>query len=233
MRIDKQKKKQKYEKKKIITLLLSFVLTVLVAAISFVFIQLLQFKMDISLLGNLIIENPPLVILNIFILWIIQIPIVFLIGNAIKSSAMYVFIIVLIGVGNYQKMLYRPEPIYPSDILMLSDIKFLFFSVERIVQIIILIVIGVFIFSLFLLSKSSYVKRANIINNFYIRIITFAISLIIFFPLISFNKPNNIVKNSFEKYANVSWISFNQVKNYERNGVVAGFLYNLSGQAIN
>lgn len=237
MRIDKQqekqKKKQKKVKKKIITLLLSFVLTILVAVISFGFIQLLQFNMDTSLLGNLIIENPRLVLLNIFILWVIQIPVVLLMGNAIKSSVIYLFVVILIGVGNYQKMLYRPEPIYPSDILMLSDLKFLFFSVERIVQVTILIILGVFIFSLFLLSKSSYVKRVNIINKFYLRIITFVMSLVIFIPLVSFNKPNNIVKNSFEKYANVSWISFNQVKNYERNGVVAGFLYNLSGQAIN
>lgn len=53
MRIDKQQEKQK----KIITLLLSFVLTTLVAVISFGFIQLLQFNMDTSPLGNLIIDN--------------------------------------------------------------------------------------------------------------------------------------------------------------------------------
>lgn len=130
-------------------------------------------------------------------------------------------------------MLYRPEPIYPSDILMLQDIKFLFFSVERMIQVLIVFVVAVFIVSLFFLSKSAYIKKANIINKGYIRVISFIVSLILFIPLVSFNKTDNIVKKSFEDYAGVRWISFNQVKNYERNGVIAGFLYNLSGQAIN
>lgn len=233
MRSNKNKEKKKKVKGKIITLSLSFILTIVVASISFGFMQLLQFHMDISLLKILFVENIKLVILNIFILWIIQLPFVFLMGNAIKSSFIYLFIIALVGVGNYQKMLYRPEPIYPSDILMLRDIKFLFFSVERIVQVVSIVLIIAFVVSIILLSKSTYVKKATIITNVYVRIIAFILSLSIFIPLILFNKPDNIVKHSFEEYADVQWISFNQVKNYEKNGVVAGFLYNLSGQAIN
>lgn len=223
----------KNTKKKLLIWLLSFILTVLVAVISFGFIQWLHLSMDITSLKDLIVESLPIVLFNIFILWIVQIPLVFLMGNAVMSSVIYLFIMILVGLGNYQKMLYRPEPVYPSDILMLSDLDFLFFSVEKIVQITIIVVVIVFIFSIFLLSKSSYIKKANLINKISLRIVTFIVSLIVFLPIISFNKPGNIVKSSFEKYANVSWISFNQVKNYERNGVIAGFLYNLSGQAIN
>lgn len=229
---NKNKENKKVVKVKIIPLFLSFILTIMVAIISFGFMQLLQFHMDVSLLKNLFVGNIKLVIVNIFILWIIQLPFVFLIGNVIKSSFIYLFIIALVGVGNYQKMLYRPEPIYPSDILMLRDIKFLFFSVERMVQVGSIVLIIAFVVSIILLSKSTYVKKATIITNVYMRIIAFILSLSIFIPLILFNKPDNIVKHSFEEYAGVQWISFNQVKNYEKNGVVAGFLYNLSGQAI-
>ena len=229
------KVKEKREKRNLIVkkLLLSLGLTILVATISFVFIQLLQFGLDISLLIDFVVGNIPLVIMNIFMLWIIQWPFVLLLGNAIKSSFVFLFFMILLGIGNYQKMLYRPEPIYPSDILMLQDIKFLFFSVERMIQVLIVFVVAVFIVSLFFLSKSAYIKKANIINKGYIRVISFIVSLILFIPLVSFNKTDNIVKKSFEDYAGVRWISFNQVKNYERNGVIAGFLYNLSGQAIN
>lgn len=229
------KVKEKREKRNLIVkkLLLSLGLTILVATISFVFIQLLQFGLDISLLIDFVVGNIPLVIMNIFMLWIIQWPFVLLLGNAIKSSFVFLFFLILLGIGNYQKMLYRPEPIYPSDILMLQDIKFLFFSVERMIQVLIVFVVAVFIVSLFFLSKSAYIKKANIINKGYIRVISFIVSLILFIPLVSFNKTDNIVKKSFEDYAGVRWISFNQVKNYERNGVIAGFLYNLSGQAIN
>lgn len=233
MRSNRLRKKQKKSKKKIITVLLSISLSVLVAMISFVFIQLLQFNLSTSLLMSFIIENIPLVIMNVFVLWIIQLPVILLLGNTIKSSFVFLFFMMLLGIGNYQKMLYRPEPIYPSDILMLREINFLFFSVERIVQILIIFVILTFLVSFFFLNKSTYVKKATIINKGYIRIISFVVSLILFVPLMSFNKTDNIVKASFEKFAEVQWISFNQVKNYERNGVIAGFLYNLSGQAIN
>lgn len=116
---------------------------------------------------------------------------------------------------------------------MLKDIKFLFFSVERPVQVLAVVLVAAFLTALFFLSKSAYIKKANIINNVYLKFVLFILSLSLFIPLVSFNKPDNIVKRSFEKYANVNWISFNQVKNYESNGLVAGFLYNLSGQAIN
>ena len=230
MRNSKFKEKRNITVKRV---LLSLGLTILVATTSFVFIQLLQFGLDISVFIDFFVGNIPLVIMNIFVLWIIQWPFVLLLGNAIKSSFVFLFFMILLGIGNYQKMLYRPEPVYPSDILMLKDIKFLFFSVERMIQVLIVVVVVAFIVSLFFLSKSAYIKKANIINKGYIRVISFIVSLILFIPLVSFNKTDNIVKKSFENYADVQWISFNQVKNYERNGVVAGFLYNLSGQAIN
>ncbi|MBT2731096.1 LTA synthase family protein [Carnobacterium sp. ISL-102] len=221
------------KKEKAITLLLSIILTILVATISFIFIQLLQFNLSISLLMDFVLGNITLTVMNIFVLWIAQWPFILLLGNTIRSSFVFLFFMILFGIGNYQKMLYRPEPIYPSDVIMLKDINFLFFSVERIVQISIIFVIITFLVSLFFLSKSTYVKKANIINKGYIRVISFIVSLVLFIPLILFNKTDYIVKTSFEKFAEVQWISFNQVKNYEKNGVVAGFLYNLGGQAIN
>lgn len=233
MRNNKFKDKSEERNITVTKLLLSLGLTLLVATISFVFIQLLQFSLDIPIFIDFFVGNIPLVTMNIFVLWIIQWPFVLLLGNAIKSSFVFLFFIILLGIGNYQKMLYRPEPVYPSDILMLKDIKFLFFSVERMIQVLIVVVVVAFIVSLFFLSKSAYIKKANIINKGYIRVFSFIVSLILFIPLVSFNKTDNIVKKSFENYADVQWISFNQVKNYERNGVVAGFLYNLSGQAIN
>lgn len=87
------KVKEKREKRNLIVkkLLLSLGLTILVATISFVFIQLLQFGLDISLLIDFVVGNIPLVIMNIFMLWIIQWPFVLLLGNAIKSSFVFLF----------------------------------------------------------------------------------------------------------------------------------------------
>lgn len=194
MRNSKFKEKRNITVKRV---LLSLGLTILVATTSFVFIQLLQFGLDISVFIDFFVGNIPLVIMNIFVLWIIQWPFVLLLGNAIKSSFVFLFFMILLGIGNYQKMLYRPEPVYPSDILMLKDIKFLFFSVERMIQVLIVVVVVAFIVSLFFLSKSAYIKKANIINKGYIRVISFIVSLILFIPLVSFNKTDNIVKKKF------------------------------------
>lgn len=204
----------------------------LMGILSFIIIQYFHFSFDFAKVIGFIDENTKLSILSIGVILIFQIPITILLGNVWLSAMVTLFVSFIIGFANFQKMLYRPEPLFPSDVSMLKDIKFLFFSIEnkdRVVSIIaIMITMGIIIF----LAKNVYSGQKLTFRKLLIRLLAFFVSLGFLYPVMTFGKSNNAIKNTFESFGNVSWIPFNQILNYDQNGVIAGLLYNLSSQVI-
>lgn len=89
------------KKNSIIKVLLSLGLSILTAGVGFVFIQFLQLNLSLTLLSEFLTGNIPLVMLNVFVLWVVQLPLIFLLGNTIKSSFIFIFIVASLGIGNY------------------------------------------------------------------------------------------------------------------------------------
>lgn len=215
---------------------MSFILKCLVFGLtsifSFFIIQFFHYGLNIESVLVFLNEHTSLSILSVIIIFLVQLPITILVGNVYMGSIITGLLSSIIGFGNYQKMLYRPEPLYPSDVLMLKDIKFLLFSIENKDRILLLVGLFSIIVFLFVLSKKVYSKREVSLKIFALRMTVFFFSIGLLYPVASFGKSNNIVKNIFEDYGEAQWIPFNQIKNYDQNGVIAGLLYNLSSEVI-
>lgn len=225
-------KKEWNNKTKLKTYSFNTFLFVISGIMAYLYLQFFHFQFDWMMLTTFINDYSQLTIISIFIILIFQLPVFIISGNIWIGFILSNLISFAIAFSNYQKMLYRPEPLYPSDVLMLKDIKFLFFSIEMKQRIIFGIVFIV------LLSLLSFViwnvrKKANVTKKSLLtRVVALILSLGLLYPIFNFNSNGNIIKTTFEKYGKAGWIPFNQTKNYDRNGVVAGLLYNLSSQVI-
>lgn len=136
----------------------------------------------------------------------------------------------ILGIATQQKLLYRSEPIFPSDIYFLKEIVFLFEMVD--ISILVLVLILVLLLALGL--HFFYKERERIVKNKYqmsIRLTGFIFSTLAILYINQFNQPGNKVRAVFNHYAN--WISYSQHDNYSYNGVVSGLLYNLKSPAMN
>lgn len=199
---------------------------------SFFLIQYLHMGLNINEFLFFIDEYTRLSILSIISIIILQIPMNIVAGSVRIGSLINILISFVLGFVNYQKMKYRPEPLFPSDISMIKDITFLFNSMETRSQIFLSIVILLLVLVISYYSYRVYSKKTFTKKSLYIRFLSLILCMFMIFPLTRFGKTDSMVKNIFEEIGKTEWIPFNQIKNYNRNGVIAGLLYNLSSQVI-
>lgn len=219
-------------KEKYFSFLLQIVIFGLSGLLSFIIIHYFHFGFDFSQVLFFIEEYTRITFLSILVIFLFQLPITLFVGNVSMGALVTVIGSSFIGFVNYQKMLYRPEPLYPSDVSMLKDIKFLLLSIETKDRVIAVCILFFLVLFLFFYGKKVYKGRKLTKKKLTFQLLAFLVSLSFLYPVLTFGKSNNIVKKSFESFGNTHWITFNQVENYNRNGVVAGLLFNMSSQVI-
>lgn len=146
------------------------------------------------------------------------------------SSCILLFLAIIFGVATQQKMVYRGEPLYPSDIHFLKDFTFLLEMVD------IGVVIGIGFLFVFLIGslilffkkrqKSTMTRPMKVVRWF-----SFVLVTLLLFYVYQFNQPGNKVRAIFNDH--LQWIPYSQERNYTENGVVSGILYNLKAPAVN
>ena len=145
------------------------------------------------------------------------------------TSVILLFLTLVIGISSQQKMIYRGEPLYPSDTDFLKDVSFLFEMVELPVAIgivsLFLVFIASTVFFFIKRKKRPLSRKMQLVRWFSFGLVTFILVYIS-----QFNQPGNKVKAMFNEQ--VQWVSYSQEKNYSENGFVSGLLYNFVSPAV-
>lgn len=223
--------KTKTGKHTVNTLILLFI-SILIGVSTVILFQYFHLQYDMQLVIHYILEERTklfflqTLVMTLFYLWVVSI-----VRYKFFSAIIIFFITTVLGFVNQQKLIYRNEPLYPSDLTMISDTKLLVGMVDKKIVIIALGIILLFLIMLGLVfyyykkKKRDELKLPLIIRIFFILILTFMV-----FYIVQFNQPGNKVKAIFSNQA--IWVNYNQQQNYRNNGFLAGFLFNLNTPAM-
>lgn len=162
-----------------------------------------------------------------FVLLIFLIFISSLVGSWVAGLFFYMIVIGLLGFANYQKMLYRTEPIYPDDLKMLSELRFLWEMIGTVPFLLALLGIGA---ALYLAFRSFYRSFALSKKQQRWRLAGLLLSFGCLIYITDFNNPNNLLRKAYNRTA--YWIPYSQKMNYYNTGFIGGFLYNLTIDAM-
>ncbi|GEK88426.1 membrane protein [Alkalibacterium putridalgicola] len=138
------------------------------------------------------------------------------------------FLSILLSLTSYVKYQYRVEPLYPNELGMVTNLSELATMVSTAdilmaAGVILLTSITTFILYKKFSTKKEYISPKTVHYGW--RILTLIISTFFMIYVTHFNGSGNQIKEHFSNYTR--WVTYNQNMNYQRNGFIAGFLYNL------
>ncbi|MCA9766094.1 MAG: sulfatase-like hydrolase/transferase [Carnobacterium sp.] len=202
----------------------------LVAVIANFLLQVFQNQFNVELAWLFMVEwHTELFLLGTGVLLVIYIWFNALIGNRLIAGSVLIALSMILGIITQQKMLFREEPMYPSDLSMITSLP----SILKMMNGYLLVSLfsSVFVFSLgvfWFVKRNRKEKkrktRQKQMNG--LRIGLLVLSSLSLVYIYSFNYPGNTVKAAYDDYA--YWIPYSQKMNYYNNGFVGGFLYNLN-----
>lgn len=148
------------------------------------------------------------------------------------AASLFFTVIASLSIANQQKMLIRGEPIYPSDFDMIKVLPEIMAMIDfKIVILSISFVLVMLILSVLIIKREWSVRRERATKSLsIISVISFVLLSFGLLSFYNFNQPGNKVRATVDPHA--KWIHWSQQENYQDNGFVPGFLYNLPGQTI-
>lgn len=222
--------------------LLCYLLTILVVSLGIALlgnyiIQIFFENYNIGAVDSFIEMRTRLFFFNAIIIFILQIWFTSLFGNILISSLITLLLSILFGFANGQKVLFRSEPLFPSDLLMINDLPFMINSLEEssVKLLIWLGIISLLFFTVVFIGLKKWKKKHP--TKFKgskrgVRLFLFVISSICLVQLMSFHNPGNFFKEKFVEVGHAEWQTHSQIYNARRNGPIAAFLYTLSGDVV-
>lgn len=215
---------------------------------------ILLISIGIALLGNYLIQfffenhnsevvnafvrdRTRLFFFNAFIIFILQIWFTSLLGNLWISSLVTLLLSILFGFTDGQKALFRSEPLFPSDLMMVKDLPFMINSLDdssaKLLFLLMFSILVLFILAIIGIKKwrkTHPIKHKQ--PKRIIRTILFVLSTVSLFQLTHFHDPGNLFKRGFVEIGYAEWQPHSQIYNARRNSPVAAFLYTLSGDVV-
>lgn len=148
-----------------------------------------------------------------------------LVGNVRLANALLLLAGGILGMATYEKMLQRNEPVYPSDLKMLTEATFLLEMLNgRTLAALSLVFI---LFLAFVLYSLRHAKSKETVKmGWKSRLLLFISTSMALGYAGRFQQEGNLLKQAYDRTA--YWIPYSQQMNYYNTGFVAGFLYNLS-----
>jgi hypothetical protein len=156
------------------------------------------------------------------------------------SAGILVVASLALGFADLAKLQMRSEPVYPSDLQFLAEPGFLVDMVgARAVVVVAAALVACLALSLLaghLVQRvSPAIRRCAEPRTWLVwtgaRIAVFMVAVPFLAYAANFNDPGNKVKQAYGAVG-AQWVAWNQRINYERNGLVAGLLYNTRGPAM-
>lgn len=148
-----------------------------------------------------------------------------LVGNIRLANALLVLSGGILGMATYEKMLQRNEPVYPSDLKMLTEATFLLEMLNgRTLAALSLVFLLFLAFVLYSLRQAKFKKTVKL--GWKSRVLILITTSMALGYAGQFQQEGNLLKKAYDRTA--YWIPYSQQMNYYNTGFVAGFLYNLS-----
>ena len=146
-------------------------------------------------------------------------------NNLILAISLSSLVMLIVAIANYYKMLVVGEPIYPSDLSMISNIDEIIGYVKNLLSP--TLIIGLIVV-ITLLAVLSFICRKGFKLTMKLRVIFFAIFVAYLASIFYYeNSPLKPLVNS-----TVYFTKWNQVNNYQQNGFLFGFITNLQNDLM-
>ena len=174
------------------------------------------------------------------VLWVVLIGLWALTNRLALAAGLLLAAVTVVGFADYQKLLVRHEPLYPSDISFARQTSFLTEMVGVRTVIVVVMVLFLEVLILVLLGRMfsrmyPRIRRHREPRRWWvltgIRVVTLIVSIASIGYLTTFNSPDNKVRELYEA-SGTRWAFWFQTVNYARHGFVPGFLYNLNVPAM-
>ena len=187
--------------------------------------QLIYFIPHVDLSFMWIARHVNLIFLTATVILSISVLLFTLFNNYILGLSLSIIFMIVAGFSNYYKMLVVGEPIYASDLSMLSNMDDIIGYVQEILSptlVITLIVITVLlVLTSFFFAKSYKLGRKP-------RLIIFSLAALYLVGMFNYSKNilNPLVSST------VNFVLWNQLSNYEQNGFIFGFITNMQNDLM-
>nr|WP_256924852.1 LTA synthase family protein [Enterococcus sp. 4G2_DIV0659] len=215
-------------KKKVIDYSFTLISLLLLVWFSNLYLQWCQNELSIDLVFKFAFSwHTEKFILGCFVLLIFLLFLCSLAGSFMIGSVLYAITIGILGFADYQKLLYRTEPIYPDDLKMITELGLLREMIGT-VPFIFILLLGMT--GLFFFGKAIYKSRLLSKKKQIVRFSSLIMTIGLLLYVGNFNNPNNLLRKAYNKTAH--WIPYSQQMNYYNTGFMGGFLYNLKVEAM-
>lgn len=146
-------------------------------------------------------------------------------GNIRWANALLLLAGGILGMATYEKMLQRNEPVYPSDLKMLTEATFLLEMLNG--RTLAALSLALILFLAFVFYSLRQAKSKETVKMGWKSRLLLLISTSMALGYAGqFQQEGNLLKQAYDRTA--YWIPYSQQMNYYNTGFVAGFLYNLS-----
>lgn len=190
---------------------------------------MMQENMSLVLVNNWIYQRYGQYILSLLFIYMIYVFVYSLLGRIFLSVTITSLVLIIFGIVNHFKLIFRGDPFYPSDFIQITQMQSVipmvmdYFSWWT-------IFLGIFgitllVYLVMYIRKHIPVIKPNIIT----RIILICGSTFMVYAYS--NYPNTFMSNVLQKYG-VTFVAWNQNVNYIDNGFVLGFVSNLDTTVI-
>ena len=217
-----------------VTIVGALAMTVLWACLVTIVLDASNFPSPLYALRHRSLLDPPAFWESVAVVWIAVLLVVALIGRLWLSLGVVTALTALLGVVNATKLDLRNDPFVPSDLVFLGQPGFLFEMVPRsrifmgVLGLVAVVVLawgfGWLVARVFpVLAKT--LSRRGVIALRVTRVVVVLICLALLGLANNFNEKDNPWRAAFDS-TGLRWRSWDQRVNYQRNGFVAGLLFN-------
>jgi phosphoglycerol transferase MdoB-like AlkP superfamily enzyme len=178
--------------------------------------------------------DPPALLQSVTVVWVVVVLIVALTGRLWVSLGVVTALTALLGAVNATKLELRNDPLYPSDVTFLRQPSFLFemVPVPKVVLggVGLVAVVAVAALAGWLSAKifpglGKTLPRRGLVGLRIVRAVVVVLCLSLLYFANNFNEPGNPWRSAFDS-TGLRWRDWDQRVNYQRNGFVAGLLFN-------
>jgi phosphoglycerol transferase MdoB-like AlkP superfamily enzyme len=177
----------------------------------------------------------PRFLLGSLVVWLLVALVLSLTGRLWFTVAITGLGAVMLAFANHQKVQVRLEPLYPSDLDFLGSIGFLAHMIGFGTAALLVLGVAVLVCCLLLLGRVASrrfppVRRQELPRHWLgllvVRLLAVLVCLASLVYATRFNSPGNKLKAAYLA-GGATWATWQQLRNYEHNGFVAGLLHNL------
>jgi hypothetical protein len=217
----------------VVAVLGTLALTLLWAWLATTVLDASNFSSPLTALRNRDFEAPAMPE-SVAVVWVLVLLVVALVGRLWVSLGIVTALTALIGAVNATKLELRNDPVYPSDVTFLSQPSFLFEMVPKsklvlgavgLVLVIVVAALVGWLVAKLIPSLGRTLPRRGLLGLRILRVVVVVVCLGLLHLANNFNEPGNPWRAAFDD-TGLRWRDWDQRVNYQRNGFVAGLLFN-------